>query len=77
MVLDHLRRKITGLRREEVAHNVETVNVVGKINGQTLGLEDFFSRWENKKKLSLRGMKAKINFHKPHNTVHSDWILLR
>ncbi len=48
MVLDHLRRKITGLWREEDAHNVETLNVVGKISGEMLGLDDFFSRWENK-----------------------------
>ena len=49
MVLGHLRRKITVQRREEDAHNVETLNVVGKISGQTLGLDDFFSRWENRK----------------------------
>ncbi len=48
MVLGHLRRKITGRRVEEEAHNAETLNVVGKISGQTLVLDDFFSRWENR-----------------------------
>jgi len=53
MVLVHLREKITGLRREEGAHKVATLNVVGKINDQTLRLDDFFSRWENRQTLAF------------------------
>ena len=53
MVLVHLREKITGLRREEGAHKVATLNVVGKINDQRLRLDDFFSRWENRQTLAF------------------------
>ena len=48
MVLGHIREKIKGLRREEGNRNVATLNVAGKINDQTLRLDDFFSRWENR-----------------------------
>jgi len=49
MALGHIRKKLKGLQREEGAHNIATLNVAGKINDQTLGLDDFFSRWENRK----------------------------
>ena len=49
MALGHIREKIKDLQREEGAHNIGTLNVAGKINDQTLRLDDFFSRWENRK----------------------------
>ena len=65
---EHMDEKI-GLRREEGAHNVVTLNFAEKIDGQTLRLDDFFSRCENRQTIAFGALMLRSIFTSPIHNV--------